>query len=105
MANYISDSAIERANRGVLRTLREQETVKVIVLPDGGDPNLVIKISGTRWVIPKGREVEVPYDVYRYIALKYQSQLATAELQKGLAMKDMTPSRSGRRKPAAPSED
>lgn len=102
MANYISETQMARDDKSTLAKLKAQERVKVLVLPDGGDANLIIKINGTRWVIPKGREVEVPHDVYVYIRQKYLAKLQSVKFIRENEMKDLTPpsARSGRHKSA-----
>ena len=103
MADYISETQMARDDKTTLSTLKAQERVKVLVLPDGGDANLIIKINGTRWVIPKGREVEVPHDVYVYIRQKYLAQLQSVKFSKENEMRNLTPPSRGR-KPAAGAE-
>lgn len=88
---YISETDIDRQSVSTLKKLQAQDRVKVLVLPDGGDPNLIIKINGTRWVIPKGRECEVPHDIYVYIANNFREKLQYAKFAEENEMKDLTP--------------
>jgi len=77
----ISETAMRREEMSALASLRAQRRVKVLILPDGGDANMVIKINGTRWIIPKGKECDVPEDVYRYIQQKYAALISAARYQ------------------------
>lgn len=77
----ISEAAMRQEETSALSKLRAQRQVKVFILPDGGDANMIIKINGTRWKIPKGKECEVPEDVYRYIQQKYAALVSAARYQ------------------------
>ena len=69
----LTEAALARETGNTLARLKAQPKVRFLACPDGGDRNIVIKLNGTRWVIPKGVEVEMPKDVYALIERKYET--------------------------------
>lgn len=81
---HISETEMAAEARSTLEVLRAQPRKRFTVMPDGsGDKKIRVKLNGTVWEYPVGREAEAPEDVYKLIATKYatieQAQAFKAE--------------------------
>jgi hypothetical protein len=71
---HISSAELEAEARSTVAILRAQPRVKFTVMPDGsGDKKIRVKLNGTVWEYPVGREAEAPRDVYELIATRWKA--------------------------------
>ena len=75
---HISEAQMVADARSTLEILRAQPRKRFTVMPDGsGDKKIRVKLNGTVWEYPVGREAEAPEDVYKLIATKYATMEQT----------------------------
>ena len=71
---HISETQMANEARSTLQVLRAQPRMRFTVMPDGsGDKKIRVKLNGTVWEYPVGKEAEAPVDVYKLIATKYRT--------------------------------
>ena len=71
---HISETQMAAEARSTLQILKAQPRKRFTVMPDGsGDKKIRVKLNGTVWEYPVGREAEAPEDVYKLIATKYRT--------------------------------
>lgn len=71
---HISEAQMVADARSTLEILRAQPRKRFTVMPDkSGDKKIRVKLNGTVWEYPVGKESEAPEDVYKLIATKYRT--------------------------------
>ena len=75
----------------------EYQDLKTIFLPmarAGEQPNAEIRLNGVKWMIPRGKPVEVPRPVYEQFQRKIRNEVSEIRLQNAM-MGAMAPENFG----------
>lgn len=72
-SKIMTESDIDQVTKDTKVKLENQETVKFMILPDGKDKVFHGKLNGAGIDIPKGVEVDLPVDIYKYVVDKCEA--------------------------------